>query len=125
LPKNKLDSIQFILSVSKDDTISQSNTSLILNTSHDAASITSNTDAKRIKHGLLSHSLGLFLSSAYTPGLNSELIQKGSDSKLIKPSHLQFVPAQGCFESGLISDDETDKILFTCPDSKKLLQINI
>lgn len=124
-PKDKSKSIQFVLSVNNKASISQTATSLVLNNGNTTSSLTSNTDAKRIKHGLLSSRLGLFLSSAYTPGLNSEIITLNEDSELIKPSHLQFVSTNGCFETGLISENQKDKVQFVCPESKKLFQIDI
>ena len=121
----KRSTIKFVLSVQGDSILSQSNTKLISQT-RELNTTESKIDARRITHSLLRSKQALFLSAALAPGLGSEVIQmKNSKEGFYRPAHFQMLATDGCNEVGFIYEDKQDKILFSCPEAKKIIKIKL
>ncbi len=121
----KLSPIKFVLSVEGETALSQT-ASQILYEGLDTGNTESKTDARRIKHTLLRSKQALFLSSALTPGIGSEVIQSTTDKRgLYRPAHFQMLGTNGCSEVGFIFEDSQDKIIFTCPELGKIIKISL
>jgi subtilisin family serine protease len=117
--------IQFVLSVEGETALSQT-ASQLLYQGLENGKTESKTDARRIKHSLLRSEQALFLSSALTPGIGSEVIQSTLDKKdLYRPAHFQMLGTKGCAEVGFIFENSKDKIVFSCSDLGKIIKISL
>jgi len=117
--------IQFVLSVEGETALSQTS-SLLLYQGIESGKTESKTDARRIKHSLLRSEQALFLSSALTPGIGSEVIQSTIDKRdLYRPAHFQMLGTKGCAEVGFIFENSKDKIVFSCSDLGKIIKISL
>ena len=81
--------------------------------------IPSRTGASRIKHNILSNSLGLFLRDSFSPGIGAELIMPNGD-KLERSAHGQTFATKGCSFAGI---SENDNQYFVCPTNTKVIQV--
>tara|TARA_Y100000780_G_scaffold231707_1_gene258263 strand:+ start:22229 stop:25144 length:2916 start_codon:yes stop_codon:yes gene_type:complete len=81
--------------------------------------IPSRTGARRIKHNILSNSLGLFLSDSFSPGIGAELITLDG-GKLERRASGQTFATKGCSFAGL---SVSDVQYFICPFKTKVVQV--
>ncbi|MCO4754559.1 MAG: S8 family serine peptidase [Bacteriovoracaceae bacterium] len=77
------------------------------------------TGTKRIKHSFLKEDIGLYLRSADSPGLGSELI-KIEDETIVRKAKAQLLGAKSCVEAGKSTQDI---LFFVCPESAKVLKV--
>jgi hypothetical protein len=83
----------------------------------------SKTDSRRIKHHILVGNQGLFLASALTPGIGSELVMPHPESKsLYRPAGWQNLGVKGCSEVGFTYENAIDKLIYICSESNKLFK---
>jgi len=87
--------------------------------------VLSNSDNKRIRHHILVNTQGLYLGENQTPGLPSELLTPWQGGKnLFKPASWRLFGVKGCSEIGFILEENQDKLVYVCAESKKILKLN-
>ena len=114
--------IKFVLSFSQEAMMAQTSSYLI--SQGDAITYgPSKTDSRRIKHHILVGNQGLFLASALTPGIGSELVMPHPESKsLYRPAGWQNLGVKGCSEVGFTYENSIDKLVYMCSESSKLFK---
>lgn len=116
--------IKFVLSFSDQALMSQTSSYLISQGDKITYS-PSKTDSRRIKHHILIGNQGLFLSSALTPGIGSELVMPSTKSQqLYRPASWQTLGVKGCSEVGFTYENEIDKLIFICSKSRKFFKFS-
>lgn len=124
LTTNQHNPIKFVLSLSEDALMSQTS-SYLISQGDKVTYGASKTDSRRIKHHILVGNQGLFLSSALTPGIGSELVMPEPISKeLYRPAPWQNLGVKGCSEVGFTYENKIDKLVFMCGAPKKLFKFS-
>ena len=126
---SKYDPIVHVLKADQDGAIYQTKNHLGFydRATHKTSKIESKVDAKRIRHQLLKYSNALFLSSAYTPGIASEVIAAKSTSNgknIYRSSMWRMLGVKGCSEIGFIQEDNKDKLTYFCEQENIILKVN-
>lgn len=121
---NQYNPIKFVLSFSDEAIMSQTSSYLI----SQGKKITfgpSKTDSRRIKYNILVGNQGLFLSSALTPGIGSELVMPSPlNQELYRPAPWQTLGVKGCSEVGFTYENQIDKLIFICGAAKKFFKLS-
>lgn len=86
----------------------------------------SRNTSNQIQYKRIKSREALYLSSDYTPGLSSELVQY-QDGQIIRPAKYRFLVGNGCQEIGYNYSlwEEQDQIYFYCDKSKSLFKIRL
>ena len=123
--KNQYNPIKFVLSFSNEAIMSQTS-SYIISQGDKVTYGPSKTDSRRIKHHILVGQQGLFLSSALTPGIGSEIIMPyPNNQELYRPAPWQGLGFKGCSEVGFTLEKGRDKLTYLCGESKKLFKFSL
>ena len=101
----------------------------IYQTRHHLGSGTSRVPSKvglsRIMHDILGSRAGLYLRSAFSPGLGSEVIAIDNSGVVSRPAKWFTLGVNDCAETGLVSEGAQDTLVFVCPTSAKVIHFKL